>query len=322
MRHLPFYLGLMVVFFAVQVPCHAEVKVLAKGDYSSKSTQVQQFVATINLEDVDNTMPFTLNFENGHFQWVRVFLSDSAGAARVSVNAQPQGYMIVSENSFKRNASVAVDMTGRIRRGNTTLLIRGAGMPGSTFKWSLTTVTGMRITVVEPKVVQAGGTVTITGAGFSPSVAANSLSFNEKKGKVTDATEDTIKGEVPDTLVPGKYSVQVTANGVKSNAVPINVSGVPEVTNMSLQCQRSMSPVTIYGKNFSEQIKDNEVKIGGQKAEITSAATDSLTFTVPLMPEADGGYFFNPPRQFDVSVKVGNVSCKSKQQLYIGPYQW
>jgi len=321
MRQFLFYLSVMVVFFAAQIPCHAEVKVLGKGEYTSKSTQVQQFVGTINLDEADNSMPFTLTMENGHFQWVRVFLSGSAGV-QARVNTQPKGIMIVNENSFKRNPTAAVDMTGKMRKGSNTLVIQGAGMPGSTFKWTLTTVTGMRITVIEPKVVQAGGTVTLNGAGFSPSVAQNSLSFNDKKGKIIDATEDTIRAEVPADLVPGKYSVQVTANGVKSNAVAVAISGIPEITGQSLQCQRSGSSVTFNGKNFSDQVKDNEVRIGGEKAEVTSASSDSLTINVPMMPDAGGSPYFNPPRVFDVTVKVGNVTCKSHPQLYIGPYQW
>jgi hypothetical protein len=320
MHHLPIrLLFVLSMFIAAQLPSFAEVKVLAKGDYTSASTAQQQFIGSINLNEVDNTMPFTLTFENGRFQWVRVFLTDSS-AARRPVSAAPTGYMIVSESGFRNKQTVAVDMTGRIKRGNTTLLIRGAGMPGSTFKWSLTTVTGMRITMIEPKVVQGGGTVTISGAGFSSTVAQNSVLFNNKPGKIIDATEDTIRVQVPDSVTQGNISVQVIANGNKSNVINVAVIGMPELIQLSNQSQRSGQPLTITGKNFSDQIKDNEVRVGGQKAEITSASSESLSITVPfnLSPDQGDSPYFAPPREFEVSVKVGGVACKKTLPLMVG----
>lgn len=84
-------------------------------------------------------------------------------------------------------------------------------------------------------------------------------------------------------------------------------------------------PVTLSGKYLSGKTGEISVTVGGQKADVTSASAESITFTVPLMPEAEGGYYFNPPREFPVQVKDGgiNVVFKGpKASLYIGPQAW
>jgi len=230
--------------------------------------------------------------------------------------------MIVNENSFKRTSQVALDFTGRLRRGTTVLLIRGAGMPGSTFGWTLTTVTGTKITRVEPSNIQAGGTVTLTGGGYSTDIGQNVVMFNNTKAKIIDATADSIKAQVPESLTAGSYTITVTAGGSKSNPVTVKLKGAPEVTGTSLNCVKSTQQFSIYGKNFSEVLNENEVKIGSETAKVTGATSESLTVEVPMFPDAGGGLWFNPPLQKEMSVKVGNVVAKGHLSIYIGPYQW
>ncbi len=317
----PFILTLLAAFAIAQPLCRAEVQTLGQGSYTAKNMQIQQFSGKIVLDQVDNSMPLTLNFTNGKFQWVRVFLTDSANS-NPDPKAQPRGMMIVNENSFKRASQVAVDVTGRLRRGTTVLLIRGAGMPGSSFSWNLTTVTGTKITHVEPRNVQAGGTITLTGGGYSSDIAQNIVMFNNTKAKVTDATAESIKADVPDGLTAGNYTITVTSSGSKSNPVNIKIKGIPEVTGSSLQCVKSTQQFQIYGKNFSEIASENEVKIGSETAQVNSATAESLTVTVPMFPDAGGGLWFNPPLQKGMTVKVGNVTAKGNATIYIGPYQW
>lgn len=318
----PIYLlTLLAAFLLAQPHCRAEVQTLASGSYTAKNMQIQQFVGKISLDNVDNSMPLTLNFNNGKFAWVRVFLADSSNY-NPDPRAQPRGMMIVNENSFKRASTVAIDFTGRLRPGTTMLLIRGAGMPGSTFGWTLTTVTGTKITRIEPSNVQAGGNITLSGGGFSTDVAQNVVYFNNTKAKVIDATADSIKAVVPDALTAGTYTITVTTNGTKSNPVSVKIKGQPEVTGTSLNCVKSTMQFSIYGKNFSEIASENEVKIGSESAKVVSASAENLSVEVPMFPDAGGGLWFNPPLQKPISVKVGNVQAKGSLSIYIGPYQW
>lgn len=312
---------LLAALVLAQSQARAEVKTLAQGSYTSKDMQLQQFVGKISLEQLDNAMPLTLNFTNGKFAWVQVFLTDSSNY-NPDPKAQPRGMLIVNENSFKRTPTISLDFTGRLKRGTTMLLIRGAGMPGSTVSWSLTTVTGTKITRVEPSNVQIGGKITLTGGGYSTDVGQNVVMFNNTKAKVIDATADSITAEVPDALTSGSYTITVTANGSKSNPVMVKLKGAPEVTGTSLNCVRSTMQFSIYGKNFSEVASENEVKIGGETAQVNSASAETLTVTVPMFPDAGGGLWFNPPLQKDMTVKVGQVMAKGKASIYIGPYQW
>lgn len=314
-------LALLAALAVAQPLCRAEVQNIASGNYTAKSMQIQQFAGKIVLEQVDNSMPLTLNFTNGRFAWVQVFLTDSANS-NPDLKSQPRGMLIVNPNSFKKTTQVVVDVTGRLHRGTTVLLIRGAGMPGSTFGWNLTTVTGTKITHVEPIKVQAGGTITISGAGYSTDLLKNTVTFNNAKAKVIDATAESIKAEVPDALLAGNYNVTVTANGSKSNPVNIKIAGSPEITGASLQCVKSTQQFQIYGKNFSDVASENEVKIGGETAKVDSASAESLSVTVPMFPDTGGAMYYNPPQQKDMTVKVGNVMAKGKASIYIGPFQW
>ena len=243
---------LMAALAAAQQPSSAEVQNLAQGSYTAKSTQIQQFAGKITFDQLDNSMPLTLNFTNGRFAWVRVFMTDSSNM-NPDPKSQPRGMMIINENSFKNTSQVALDMTGRMRQGTTVLLIRGAGMPGSTFSWKLTTVTGTKITRVEPSNIQAGGNITIGGGNFSTDPGQDVVMLNNSKLKVIDATADSIKASIPDTLTGGTYTMTVTANGSKSNPVSVKVKGTPEITGTSLNCVKSTMQFNIYGKNFSEQ---------------------------------------------------------------------
>jgi hypothetical protein len=316
-----YFLVWFAAFFMAQPNCRAEVKTLASGSYTAKNMQIQQFVGTIALDNVDNSMPLTLNFTNGKFAWVRVFLADSSNY-NPDPKAQPRGTMIVNENSFKHTSAVAIDFTGRLRRGSTMLLIRGAGMPGSTFGWTLTTVTGTKITHVEPSNVQAGGSITLTGGGFNTDLTKNVVMFNKTPAKIVDATADSIKAQVPDTLTAGTYTITVTTNGSTSNPVSVKLKGQPEITGTSLNCVKSTTQFSIYGRNFSEIASENEVKIGTESARVVSASPETLTVEVPMFPEAGGGLWFNPPQQRSMSVKVNNVAAKGNFSIYIGPYPW
>lgn len=316
-----YFLTWLAAFILAQPNCRAEVKTLATGNYTAKNMQIQQFAGKIQLDQVDNGTPLTLNFTNGRFAWVRVFLTDSANA-NPDPKAQPRGMMIVNENSFKRTSQVSLDFTGRLRQGTTVLLIRGAGMPGSTFGWTLTTVTGTKITHVEPSNVQIGGSITLTGGPYSTDVNQNVVLFNNTKAKVIDATADSIKAMVPDALTAGTYTITVTTGGSKSNPVSVKLKGAPEVTGTSLNCVKSTTTFNIYGKNFSEVASENEVKIGSENAKVLSASAENLTVEVPMFPDAGGGLWFNPPLQKPMTVKVGNVMCKGNLSIYIGPYPW
>lgn len=312
---------LFFTIFTAQSACFGEVQTLAKESYSSKSMQIQQFAGRINLDQVDNKMPLTLNFTNGRFAWVQVFLTDSTNMSP-QLNAQPRGMLIVDPRSFKNGNEIAVDVTGKLRRGTTVLLIRGAGVPGSTIGWSLTTVTGTKITSVEPKVIQAGGTVTLGGSNFSPAIAQNTVMFNNTKAKVVDATADSIKAEIPDTLPAGSYQVTVTSAGTKSNPVNVKVRGVPEVTSTNMGGVRLQTQFQIFGKNFSDVASENTVTMGSESAKVESATTESLTVTAPMFPDAGGALYFNPPRGFEITVKVGGVAAKGHPTVYVGPYPW
>ncbi|HEY9677786.1 MAG TPA: IPT/TIG domain-containing protein [Drouetiella sp.] len=313
-----------IAFLLSQPLSLAETKTLASGSCTSKSTQIQQFTGKINLDNVDNSMPLTLTFQNNKFVWMRVFLSDAYGA-NIDMKAQPRGTMIVNENSFKGQNSAIVDMTGRMRGGTTVLLMRGAGMPGSSFNWTLTTVTGTKITKIEPSRVMSGGRVTLSGAGFSPDLKANKVLLTGRGGPkymtVIDATPDSIKCEVP-VMEDTSYTLTVTANGTTSNPVKLKIMGQPELARTQPECVRADQNFTIYGKNFSDVPSENEVTVGGEKAKVVGSGPEYINVTAPFQPDMQGGYYYNPPQKRPITVKVGPVSAKGNLDLFYGPYPW
>jgi hypothetical protein len=181
---------------------------------------------------------------------------------------------------------------------------------------------GLRITSIQPTSALAGGTLQISGSGFTPSRDQNMVSLNQSRCRVDEANQNSLKVEIPTGISPGTYSAQVTVGGAKSNAVAVKIVGAAEISNSNLHASPSDSTITISGKGFSEVAGDNEVTIGTTKASVVSATATELTVKVPFFPEADGSPFFLNPPPMEISLKVKGIPAKGHITFYCSKAPW
>jgi IPT/TIG domain len=181
---------------------------------------------------------------------------------------------------------------------------------------------GVRIASIQPTSAVAGGTLVLNGSGFTPSRDQNSVSLNQSRCRVSEATPNRLKVEIPSGLAAGTYSAQVIVDGVKSNAVALKIVGTAEIINSNLHSSPSDSTITISGNGFSEVAGDNEVTIGTTKASVVSATATELTVKVPFFPEADGSPFFLNPTPMEISLKVKGIPAKGHITFYCSKAPW
>jgi hypothetical protein len=294
--------------------------ILEHGQFISTNNQMQQFSAVIPVSDKEQGKALTLTFMNGPdnlpaFSWVRVYLNDQTNSSAVSVsaNGQPTGRIIVNENSFKTTNKVDLSATGVMKPGGKyTILIRGAGLKGAALGWRLTTPPAgvMSVSSVSPTTPRTGGVLTINGSGFAAAAADNTVYIDKFKATVTQAFPTSLQITVPPNVVPGKYSLTVVSKGTTSNAVPVKVLGMPELTRTDWLAGPCGQTVTIFGKNFSEDAAEDNVFFGGTKAKVTGATTETLTVVVPDFPELQGAPAYINPTPMDITLTVGTTPVK------------
>lgn len=303
-----------------------KVTIIVKdGPFTSNSSQqLQRFNSAINLTPEQLSGPLTLKFYNGpngnKFGWVRVFFNP--GRSSASATAQPSGLLIIDEKSFKNTDVVQLDMSGRLAARN-LLMIQGAGPPGAEVAYEVmsTEVKGVKISAVDPQEVASGGVLTVKGLGFDPETAGNKVKIDNKPVAVSKATPSELEVTVPKSLQPYAYSVEVTAHGVKSNAMQFRVVGPPELGGCSGYGLVPGSSVQITGKNFATKADKNVVTFIAdgfkKRASIVSASKDSLTITVPDFPELASKLNSGVPTPVQLSVASNGVEASSQLSLFI-----
>ena len=290
--------------------------------------------------------------ESPKFAWVRVFLGDrSAGTAGGASKPAQSGRMIINEASFKGANKVDLNLTGIIKNSS-TLTISGAGYKGATLNWKITTpstggtaapaattavapaaaavpakagapaapaapaanpaATGPQIASVNPKVARGSGAIDITGSGFSASASEDLVLFNQTRVSVTKASATSVQVNVPSSLSPGQYNLQVISKGLKTPPFPITVAGTPELAgNLDISAGQCGTKITIFGKNFAETASDNIVYFQSPasktKATAEGVTKNSLSVTVPQFPELDGFPSYAMATPIDITVVVGTT---------------
>jgi hypothetical protein len=125
-----------------------------------------------------------------------------------------------------------------------------------------------------------GTPVTITGTGFSSTLANNNVSFNGTPATVTAATATSITTTVPAGATTGAISVTV-GSLTGTSASNFTVGNVPAITGFDPSSGPIGTTVTITGNNFSTTPADNIVSFNGTSAIVTASTATSLTTSVP-----------------------------------------
>jgi hypothetical protein len=167
-----------------------------------------------------------------------------------------------------------------------------------------------QVKACQPKEVGLNEKLDIEGLNFSTQPKDITVYIGDKQAEVQKSTPTTISVKVPATAKPGKQQLTVTMRGAKANPIEVTIIGPPpELESLSLQSGAPGASLTISGKNFSTNARENNVTIGGAQAEVHSASSGSLSVTIPANIEA--------PQEAAVSVQVGKQKAKNELRLMI-----
>ncbi|MFJ9032886.1 RHS repeat-associated core domain-containing protein [Streptomyces sp. NPDC102274] len=134
-----------------------------------------------------------------------------------------------------------------------------------------------------PVRAQAGAKVTLSGTGFSPTPASNSVKFGTAAATVDSATATRLVVTVPAAAVNGKVSV-TTGGTTAQSPESFTFAPTPSVSKIEPDIGGAGSQVVITGANFAGTATDNVVRFGGgMVAEVMATSTPTaLTVVVPV----------------------------------------
>ncbi len=136
-----------------------------------------------------------------------------------------------------------------------------------------------------PKSGPVGTQVTIYGTGFSPTATQNTVTFNGVAATVTSATATQLVVTVPAGATTGPITV-TTPTGSATSSTPFTVTaggvvGAPTITGFTPTIGTAGTAVTITGTNFEVSPANNKIRFNPALAAVNSAATTTLTTSVP-----------------------------------------
>ena len=140
-----------------------------------------------------------------------------------------------------------------------------------------------RLTIREfvPAAIAPGGHVTLRGAGFAPSLAANRVTLNGRPVRVLRASATEVEVEVPVDAQGGPFAVTVTGVGRYETAQRLFVGAAPVIRELAPAAAAPGARVTIRGAQFGSEASRVSVTIGGRNAPVVSAAPGEVVVTVP-----------------------------------------
>jgi hypothetical protein len=149
---------------------------------------------------------------------------------------------------------------------------------------------GPSVTVNTSTIATTATTLTITGSGFSPTAANDTVVFsNGAVGTVTAATATSLTVTFSTPPTAGILTAVVTANGLSSGA-PVQVATVavaPTVTPNTAIIATTTASITINGTGFSQAVANDLVVFSnGAVGTVVGATTTAMTvvFSTPPTP--------------------------------------
>jgi hypothetical protein len=134
------------------------------------------------------------------------------------------------------------------------------------------------LTALTPSSNTLGTSITLTGIGFDPTPANNTVKFGSTNATVTAGNATSLTVTVPAAL-SGTQAVTVTTNSLTSDSLNFEVK--PNITSLSATTGIMGDSLTVTGTGFSTTPANNTVKFGSTNATVTAATATSLTVTVP-----------------------------------------
>ncbi len=199
-------------------------------------------------------------------------LLDGEGNAAVTFNGTPA--TITSDTT----TSIVVSVPTGATSGQLRVMVNGVpliALANFVVEPSLPNITG-----ISPNYGAIAASINLTG-NFGPTEGDGYVQVNGAKSQVVLWSSNAIIIRVPYNGALGLGSVAVTADGVRSNALPFTLFAFPTITNVSVATGTPGTPVTITGTNLLDGGGNAAVTFNGTPATITSDTTTSIQVTVP-----------------------------------------
>jgi hypothetical protein len=150
----------------------------------------------------------------------------------------------------------------------------------------LTVFEAPRIHGVSPDVAMPGEEVSLAGRGWGPGVQVR---FGTASADVLETTSTAIRVRVPSLEGAQGTSLQVVATMGEdpSNPAPFMIGRLPLVSGVEPGSASPGDVVTLKGRGFIAEARDDLVRVGGAHALLVAASESELKLVVPRVPGGD-----------------------------------
>lgn len=145
----------------------------------------------------------------------------------------------------------------------------------------------VNVPVITPSgapLVAGASTLTITGTGFDPTDANNSVALSSGAGVVISASSTSLTVQLTQTPTAGVLTAHVVVNGVVSQAATVAFV-LPGVTASTANLAATASTLTITGAGFDPVAAHNLVALSTGSGVVTAATATQLTVTFSSPPQ-------------------------------------
>ncbi len=133
----------------------------------------------------------------------------------------------------------------------------------------------------EPRAGDVGDTVTLTGTGFDPDPARNTVTLGSTRLRVVRATETELAVELPSGARSGALTVAVEGNGTARSREPFMVTQRPRITAVEPDRGVTGTAVVLRGSGFPTDRALVQVRLNGVEVPLESLTPEALTVRVP-----------------------------------------
>jgi hypothetical protein len=144
------------------------------------------------------------------------------------------------------------------------------------------------LSAVQPVQAEAGQKVTVTGSGFAPDAAANTVWFGDRSAPAESVAGETLQTTVPPGVPAGSVAVTVETAGGRSGAVSLQVVPTLAATELDPAGALPGDPVVLQGQGFDGE--GATVSVGGVPAKVLGATATTLRFEMPAIEAAPGTF--------------------------------
>ncbi len=169
---------------------------------------------------------------------------------------------------------------GDAGRGRFTVNVSGLGPAQSPMEF--TRLAPVAIADFQPRSGPVGALVRISGAGYSATLADNTVTLQGTRCEVTAATPTELTVRIPAGAPSGLFEVTVANNGTLRAATAFVVTHPPTITAFSPARLTVTQDVTITGTGFGTTPALVEVSLNGRALQLLQLTDTQLTAKVPV----------------------------------------